>query len=194
VLRIAYYLLGPYLVLSWGWASPLDLGLADLDWVTGIGLAIVIGAGGVLLLLLLWWQYVRLVGDEASMQQALWLGQPQGWAFVLREAILLESWWALCRSPMLLHAGPYWGVYLGLALVFIASLLNPRTRYELGILGLREGAVLTASLAMLTSTLYIFTHNLWLCIALHFISRMAVLQLVHHSMTVRLPAQKRPPT
>jgi hypothetical protein len=193
-LRIAYYLLGPYLVLSWGWASPLDLGLADLDWVTGIGLAVVIGAGGVLLLLLLWWQYVRLVGDQAALQQALWLVQPQGWAFMLREAILLESWWALCRSPMLMHAGPYWGVYLGLALVFIASLFNPHTRYELGTLGLREGTVLTASLAMLTSTLYIFTHNLWLCIALHFVSRMAVLQLVHHSMTVRLLAEKRPHT
>ncbi len=189
VLRIAYYLLGPYLVLSWGWASPLDLGLADLDWVRGIALAIVIGVGGISLLLLLWWQYVRLMGDQTNMQQALWLDQPQGWAFALREAILLESWWALCRSPMLLHAGPYWGVYLGLVLVFIASLLNPHTRYELATLGLREGVVLTASLAVLTATLYVFTHNLWLCIALHFGSRMAVLQLLHHGMVGHRLAQ-----
>jgi hypothetical protein len=192
VLRIVYYLLGPYLVLHRGWASPLDVGLADLDWVSGVGFTFAIGLGGLLLLLLLWWQYVRLVGDEAAMHQTHWLDVPQGWAFALREAILLESWWAFCRSPMLLHAGPYWGVYLGLALAFSVAMLSPRTRYELGTPAFREDVVLTASLAVLTSTLYVFAHNLWLCIALHFVSRMVVLQLVRHSTTRRLPAETRP--
>lgn len=183
VLRLAYYLVAPYLVLYWGWASPLDLGLADLDWVRGVGLAVALGAGTLLLLLLLWWQYVRLVENPPMTQQAAWLGQPWGWAFALREAILLESWWALCRSPMLWLAGPYFGVYFGLAAVFAAGLLNARTRYELGVAGLREDAVLTASLAVVTATLYVFIHNLWLCIALHFVLRMIILHLVYPGMT-----------
>jgi hypothetical protein len=192
MLRIVYYLLGPYLVLSLGWASPLNLGLADLDWVAGVGFTLAIGFGGLLLLLLLWWQYVRLLGDRVAMQQALWLDLPQGWAFALREAILLESWWAFLRSPMLLQVGPFWGVYLGLALAFMVGMLNPRTRYELGTPGLREDVILTASLAVLTATMYVFTHNLWLCIALHFVSRIAVLQLVHHSITRRQSAETMP--
>ena len=113
------------------------------------------------------------------MQQAAWVEQPWGWAFVLREAILLESWWALCRSPMLLLAGSYFGVYLGLAAVLIASLLNARTRHELGVPGLREEVVLTASLAIVTGTSYVFIQNLWLCIGLHFVLRIIILQMVH---------------
>ena len=116
------------------------------------------------------------------MLQASWSGQPQGWAFVLREAILLESWWALCRSPMLLAAGPYWGVYLGLALAMIVAWLNARTRHELGVDGQREGVILTASLALLSATLYLFTRNLWLCIALHFVLRWAILKLVQSKL------------
>jgi hypothetical protein len=80
---------------------------------------------------------------------------------------------------MLLLAGPYYGVYFGLAAVFAAGLLNARTRYELGVAGLREDVVLTASLAMVTATLYVFIHNLWLCIALHFVMRMIILHVAY---------------
>ncbi len=176
--RLAYYLVAPYLILYSGWASPLDLGLADLDWISGLGLGVAIGLGSVSLLLLLWWQYVRLVKDQPMMPQAKWLEQPLGWAFVLREAMFLEAWSALCRSPMLLLAGPYFGVYLGLAAVFAAALLNARTRHALGVPGLREQVVLTASLAVVTAIVYVFTRNLWVCIAVHFLLRVIVLRLV----------------
>jgi hypothetical protein len=177
-LRLAYYLLPSYLVLYWGWASPLDLGLADLDWIGGIGSTVAIGVGCLLLLGWVWWQHTRFSEGSLALQQARWLEQPWGWAFVLREVIFLEVWWALCRSPMLVLAGPYWGVYWGLAAVLVAALLNARTRHELRMPGQREGVILTGSLAMATATLYIFTHNLWLCIALHFVLRLAVLDLV----------------
>jgi hypothetical protein len=188
VLRLAYYLLGPYFILVGGYASLLEFGLADLDWVRGVGLTLAIGAGSLPLLLWVWWQYVRLTGDRVPMQEALWLEQPLGWTFALREAILLESWWALLRSPMLLLAGPYLGVYLGLALAAILGLLNPHARHALLAQGQREGGMLTASLAVLSATLYVFVHNLWLCIALHFVLRMAVLTLVHNGTTRRSPA------
>ena len=186
LLRLAYYLLVPYLILYYGWASPLDLGLADLDWIYGVGLTVAIALGSLCLLLLAWWQCVRLLascsagqtGELLMMRQVQWLEQPWGWAFVLREAMLLESGWALYRSPLLLLAGPYLGVYLGLAAVFVAGLLNARTRHELGMPGRREEIILTASIAVVTATLYVFVHNLWLCIATHFALRVIVLRFV----------------
>lgn len=178
LLRLAYYLVPPYLVLYYGWASPLDLGLADLDWIRGIGWSVAWGGGSLLLLLLLWWQYTRLIRHPPRMQDAQWLAQPWGWAFILREAILMESWWALCRSPMLLLTGPYFGVYLGLVIVSVAALLNAHIWYALSTPGLREEVVLAASLAVVTATLYAFIHNVWLCVAVHFIMRMAIQHLI----------------
>ncbi len=181
VVRMAYYLVGPYLALSWGLASPLDFGLANLDWIGGLGWALGLGTMGLLLLGPLWWQYARLVGDRIRLGEADWLEQPYGWAFIMREAILMEAWTALCRSPMLVLAGPYWGVYLGLAFASFAALLKRSTIHELGTAGQREGVVLTGSLALLTATLYAFARNLWLCIALHFVLRFAVASLVRHA-------------
>jgi hypothetical protein len=185
LLRLAYYLLGPYLILSWGWASPLDLGLANLDWVGGMGATVALGAGCLLLLGWQWWQHARLSEGPVTLEQVQWLEQPWGWSFLLREAVYLETWWALCRSPMLVLAGPYWGVYLGLAAVFVAALLNPRVRHALRTPGYREEVILTGSLAMVTATLYVFTHNLWLCIMLHLVLQVAILDLVRRENRLR---------
>ncbi len=187
LLRMAYYLLAPYLVLSWGWASPLDLGLADLDWIGGIGVTVALGVGCLLLLAWVWWQHARLNEGPLALQQAQWLEQPWGWVFVLREAVFLEAWLALCRSPMLVLAGSYWGVYWGLAAALAAALLNARIRHELRMPGYREGIILTGSLATATATLYLFAHNLWLCIALHFVLRAAILGLVRVAHRHRFP-------
>jgi hypothetical protein len=178
LLRLAYYLLPAYLILSWGWASPLDLGLANLDWVGGIGVTVAVGAGCLVLLAWQWWQHARLSVGSLALEQVQWLEQPWGWAFLLREVVYLETWWALCRSPMLVLAGPYWGVYWGLATVFVAALLNARVRHQLRTPGDREGVILTGSLAMVTATLYVFTHNLWLCMMLHLMLQVAILELV----------------
>ena len=183
VVRVLFYLLSPYCVLTRGLASPLDFGLADLEWVSGLGLTLAIGAGSIVLLVAVWSQYVRRIGGLAVPWQTHRVAQRPGWPFALREALLLESWWALCRSPMLQLAGPYHGVYLGLVLALSAGLLNPRTRHQLRTPGFQEEVVLTASLAILTATLYVFVHNLWLCIALHFALRLTVLALLRHSPT-----------
>ena len=178
LLRLTYYLLVPYFVLYWGWASPLDFGLADLDWMAGISATAALGGGTLLLLIWLWWQHSRLVEGSLRMQQTQWLQQPWGWVLVLCEVLFLEAWWALCRSPMLLLAGPYWGVYWGLFAVWVAALLNPRLWHELRTPGYREGVLLTWMLATVTATLYVFVHNLWLCVALHAALRMTILELV----------------
>lgn len=178
IVRLAYCLIIPYVVLSQGWVSPLDLGLADLDWIRGSGVAAALAAGSLVLLAFTWSHYARLVGSYAAVPHERWLAQPWGWAFGVREAIYLEASWALVRSPVLLLAGPYFGAYLGLAAVYAAGLLNARVRHELSIRGAREEVVLTASLAIVTATLYVYVHNLWLCIAAHASLRLAVARLV----------------
>lgn len=187
-LRLAYYLVLPYLILYWGWASPLDLGLADLDWIGGVGTTVALGVVSLVVLVWLWWQHARLSETPLFLPQAQWLEEPWGWVFVLRESVLLEVWWAFCRSPMLVLTDSYWGVYAGLAAVLAAALLNPRVRHELRTPGYREGVILTGSLAMVTATLYVLVRNLWLCIALHFILRMVILAVVHSQSKHRLGA------
>jgi len=185
IVRLVYYLVVPYLVLQSGLASPLDFGLAKLDWIRDVGIGSAFGLGSLCLLVLIWRQYVRCAAGQPVVRQAKWLEQPWGWAFALREAILLESWWALCRSPMLLWTGAYFGVYFGLAIVVGAALLNARVRHELATPSLREEIVLTGSLAAVTATLYVFVPNLWLCIAVHFCLRVIVLSLVLKGMKYR---------
>jgi hypothetical protein len=181
-IRVAYYLLPPYLVLYYGWANPLDLGLADLDWIRGTGQTVAFALGSLAVLALVWWQYVRRVRPQSATAQEQWLGQPWGWAFILREAILLESGWALVRSPMVLGADAYSGTYLALAAVYASAWLNPRTRHELAVPGAREGVLLTGIIAVWTATLYVYVHNLWLCIAAHFLLRVCLLALVRRGM------------
>ena len=187
LLRLAYYLVVPYLVLYWGWASPLDLGLANLDWIGGISATVAFGVESLLLLAWVWWRHTRLAESPLTMQQAQWLEQPWGWVSVLREAIFLEAWWALNRSAMLVLAGPYLGIYWGLAAAFAAALLNGRIRHELRTPGYREGVILTGALAVVSATLYVFAHNLWLCMALHMVLRMAILELVRRTGRPVLP-------
>ena len=191
LLRLGYYLVVPYWVLWQGWVSPLDLGLANLDWIRDTGVASALGMGSLALLVLIWWHYARRNPDLPLMRQAMWLEQPWGWAFVLRHALFLEFWWAICRSPMLLWAGSYYGVYLGLVVATGAALLNPYVRHGLAVPGLCEEIVLTASLAVVSATLYIFTHNLWLCITVHFLLRLTVLHLVRRAMK-QLPVCSAP--
>ena len=182
LLRLAYYLVVPYWVLWQGWVSPLDLGLANLNWIRDTGVASALGVGSLALLVPIWWHYARRNSDLPRMWQAVWLEQPWGWAFVLRHALFLECWWAMCRSPLLLWAGSYYGVYLGLIVAAGAALLNPYVRHGLAVHGHYEEIVLTASLAVVSATLYVFTHNLLLCITVHSCLRLTVLHLVRRGM------------
>ena len=178
LLRLGYYLLVPFVVLRLGWASPLDLGLADLDWVRGVGTTVVLCLAAILLLGCTWREFVRLADEAPPMDDLRWVSDAWGWTWLLREAVLLEASWSLIRAPLLLIAGPYWGVYAALGLVLSVSLFDPRTRSHLDTAGLREDVLLTGSVAIVTATLYALAHNVWLCAAAHVAVRGAVLWLV----------------
>lgn len=175
-LRWTYYLGLPYWALHTGWLSPIDVGIANLDWVRSIGWAAALGTFGMAILLVLWWQYAHLTAGTATLPQSRWLLEPLGWAPLLRESVFAECWVAVCRGALLLWLGPYWAIYGGVAAVGLAAWLNPRTRLGLQTTGEREQIILAGSAIVLTSTLWVFAPNLWVSIALHFLLRTAILQ------------------
>jgi hypothetical protein len=175
LLRIAYHLGAPYSLLHFGWASPLELGLVDLDWIASTGRTLALGAGALAILIPLWWQYLRLVDQRSSRAPAGACTPSFGWAYVLREAILTESWLGFCRAPFLLLAGRYYGAYLGLGLATAAAVLNPWKRRACAVRHMREDMVLAGTVTLLSTTLYVFTRNLWGCMVLHYGIRQAML-------------------
>lgn len=178
LLRLAYYVLVPFAVLQLGWVSPVDLGLANLDWIRGIGVTVALSLAALAPLLWIWRCYLRLVkwsGDCVVVRQ--W-AEPWGWTRSLREAILLEASWALIRSAGLVALGDYWGVCAGLGLILVSVLIDPRALSDLRTVGRREEPLLDASLALVTSAVFWLTGNLWLCCCAHAALRCMVLSMV----------------
>ncbi len=176
-LRVLFHLGPPYLVLLGGWASPADLGLVGHDWISGIGYAAGIGVGALALMIAVWGQRAHLLGRGDPTRKPMWVQQAQDGWLVLSDAILLEVGWAFCRAPFVIMAGGYWGPYVALLTVALAGALNAGTRAALDQQGTREEIVLTASVAVVSTTLYIFAQNLWLNIGVHLLLGLGVLGL-----------------
>ena len=189
LLRIAYYLLVPFVVLQLGWASPPDLGLANLDWVRGIGAAVALTVAALVPLLWIWRRYAGLVGESGKPLVVMEWTEPWGWTRSLREAILLEASWALIRSAAVVSLGGHWGTWIGLGMILASVLLDPRMAQDLRVVGRREGPLLAASIALVTTTVFWGSRNLWLSCAAHVTLRSAVLSMM--SRTGAEPGQGR---
>lgn len=162
-LGLGFFLGIPYLALVRGVTNPWLMGLLPSDWVTGIGLGTVLGLGTFLFLFVAWAYYLRALPPEEAGR--ILLTQPQGWWAIL-EVVQLEAHWAFLRSAPLVLWGDYYGVFVGLGLVYLEGWTHPQTRRQLGRSG-QEGILWTASLALSTSVIFYFTKNLWLTAALH---------------------------
>ncbi|MFQ6059080.1 MAG: hypothetical protein ACE5MB_09420 [Anaerolineae bacterium] len=182
-LRLLYYLGLPYLALLKGVINPRSMGLSDLDWLRGAGLGVALGGGAFLLLALTWWYYAHsthLLYPQADplSSHLTTLNRPWGWALLLLDVIYLEVHWAFYRSgPIQVLADLYSGVFLGLALAFLEAYSSPHLRR-----GLRQpeqagGILLTGSLALVVALIYLFTHNLWLCVLSHLGIEVGLLRL-----------------
>lgn len=178
LLRLVYYVVVPFAVLQLGWATPVDLGLADLDWVRGIGVA-----GSVTLLILapylwIWRRYLQLVDGSGCSRMVMQWAESWGWVSSIREAILMEASWALIRSAGLVVLGSRWGTYAGLALILTAELLDRPAITNVSGADRREESLLRASIAVVTATVFQVTGNVWLCCVVHAILRSSVLWLM----------------
>lgn len=171
----AYWVLTPYLALIAGGASPRLMGLSAIDWALslriGVGLAL-----GVLAFALL----ARAASsrtDEFSEKEDT-RPAPQHWPEILASVGLCgaeEFFWSFLRGTIAelfvtlsvtLDASGYWAVWLAALLAApIAARTQPTTMHRL---------VKLTILAM-TSVLFFYTYNFWLCWALHALSWMLLL-------------------
>jgi len=174
LLRLAYYVVVPFTVLQLGWASPPDLGLADLDWVRGIGAAGALMLSILVLLLWIWRRYLRLVEGAGYSQCVMRWTESWAWIRTIREAILMEASWALIRSAGLVMLGNRWGPYAGLVLILTSLLLDQPALTDLPRVGRREEPLQVASIALVTATVYQVSGNTWLCCATHAALRVSV--------------------
>ncbi len=189
-LRLLYYIGMPFAALLWGHDAVIGrlLGLQRLDlsvfggeeasantvanwidWTHDVGWAAVLGIGTWGLLALGWWAYSRALvaaGVTTDGGETTPRADTSGWIF-LREAAYHEVHWAFYRNMPILATGPYWGVWIGLALVALEAALNPTWRTGLTDPQRAPVQLSRGALAILSSMLFLLTQNLWLVLALH---------------------------
>ncbi|MFQ6014910.1 MAG: hypothetical protein ACE5NP_05660 [Anaerolineae bacterium] len=184
-LRLLYYLGLPYLALLRGVTNPRLMGLAGLDWIQGLGMGMALSGGAFLLLALGWWYHLRQVGalyPVASGPCPRWrqeLSRPWGWALLIPPVVYWQAHWAFYRSgPILVLDDPYFGTFVGLALVILEWWTNPAWRESLGQVGRVEKTLMTTSLAFVTAIIYFFTANFWLLVLIHLALWAGLLRLI----------------
>ena len=183
VARLLYYIGLPAAALFWGRDALIGrfFGLQPLilpgspgtehtallsanwtDWVHDLGWAAALGlvSGGLLLLAGLAHRRA-LPGGYVRPTRS-----PAVWETV-REAIYHETHWAFYRNGPIVAFGLYWGIWVGLALVALEALADPIWRKRLNDPGRVPPQLLRASLAMVSSLLFLQTQNLWVAIAVH---------------------------
>jgi len=174
--RFLFFLGVPYLALG-GWPlppfqgvlSPEEMGLVGLNarwpvtrWLEAAGTGVGVGLIAGLILALAWTNACRWAGPSQMRFS------PRPWWALLVDGPALQAHWAFYRGALSLLLGNIsWGVFLGLALVYLEWGLNPRWRqgwrspHEAG------GRWLRAALALVTALVFLLTRNLWVCLALH---------------------------
>jgi hypothetical protein len=147
------------------------MGLTDPDWVKGVGLGVALGVGTLSLLALIWWWYVRAIVTlpikERGTSGLGFAGYTDGWV-LLREVIYLETHWAFYRSAtILLLDDDYVGTFLGFLLVTLEWSINPAWRMDLNSPWRSANILVRWSMALAMSITFLFTHNLWVLVPIH---------------------------
>lgn len=176
VARFLFYLGIPYLALG-GWPLPPlsgllsmeELGLAGVQprwpatrWLSTAGTGIWLGLGAFLLLLLAW-RNARRGSVRLSFA-------PRPWWALLIDGLYLEAHWAFYRAGLAVALGDlYTGIFAGLGLVALEAVLDPFWRA--GWRGERTaaGRWLRTALAIVSALLFLLTHSLWVCLAVHWV-------------------------
>ncbi len=170
--RLAYSLGVPYLALLLGVADARRMGLVGLPG--GLHLLVGSGAGLAGVGLLAWsWGQVAVVSYRRGSRRRLFAAEwqafrtPWGWVSFLAEIVCLEMSWAFVRGAAIRLAGLYAGVFVGLAALAATWLLRPGRLEGLAGPEERADAFLTGGLALVTSLVFLYAENLWLCGLVH---------------------------
>lgn len=178
--------------------APLTLvaGVLALDWARALGAGSLLALGAFIALALMWWRYQRLAsklptrswhfqvseGPDDAPPATRWplsasiaaLQQPWGWARLLLYAVYLETHWTFYRAWTLDllrddPAGATMGSFLGLVLVCLEWYGDVGLRERLRTLAGVEEWVFVASLAFVSTFIFLFIGNLWVLIVIHWL-------------------------
>ncbi len=178
----AYWVLTPYLALIAGGVSPRLMGLASINWAVslriGVGLALGLLAFALLARAASTWTGASSEKRAARPDLGQWLDSLGLIGLCGAE----EFFWSFLRGaldelfvtlPIALDAPGYWAVWLAALLAApMAAFHQPTALHRL---------VKLAILAM-TSILFFYTHNFWLCWALHALSWTLMIHSANGSM------------
>ena len=174
--RIARWILVPYIGLLLGVLSPRLMGLGSPDWISVLTVGVVAVSGLFVLLALI---RIWLESDIESAGALAYLGQSSGPSLI--ESCAQEFHWCFLRGGVLdlLYSltipslsPQYWAVWIGGAIslpgVFIQS-------------SAQSDRFLTVLILLTTSSLFLFTQSFWLCCLLHLGIRFILLWGAHES-------------
>ena len=182
--RFAYYIGLPYLALG-GWPlqpyrgllAPASLGLVGLDgswtvnrWLEAAGTGAGVGLLALLFLLLAW-----LNANRSSGTTRLSLPVRPAWTMVV-DGLYLQVHWSFYRAALAVTVDDlYVGVFWGLGLTYLEWSLSPFWRRAWRLYRGQAGEVwLRAVLALVAALLFLLTHNLWVCLVVHWALALAL--------------------
>lgn len=160
--RWVYYLVVPWATLMLGYSTAHALGVWGMDWLNGVIYFAVLAVGAGIVILWVWRPYTQ--------NEHLRTIDESGWtrARHIIEITYQEAHWAFYRSGPILWLGDfYWGSFLGLALVLIEGWSNPTVRASAHDIARADAPLWSGSLAIISTIVFIFTQNVWYCLAVH---------------------------
>ncbi len=175
LIRFGYYVGVPFLALYFGWIDRRVMGLGLLDWATGLQWAIVLLLASWLILMVIWLPYLRATSAVLAPE-----GTHRSFPRRVVEIIYMQFHWAFYRAAaitLLTGIVPdegYWGVAIGLALIFLEALTNPVNRSRLNRIGQADSVVWNSGQAVINGLGFLVTGNFYLLVFIHFLLKVSV--------------------
>jgi hypothetical protein len=179
----AYWGLIPYLALITGGVSPRWLGVASVDWraglTLGIGLALALVALAALVRVMLASGAPRtpaaprdmaaapvseLVTASVTVSVVVGLSGVEEWFWCFLRSAVAES---LVILQLPLDLPVYWSIWIAALLALPSALLVQPTAYH---------RLVKVAILLMTSILFFYTRNFWLCWAVHAITWLLLAQ------------------
>jgi hypothetical protein len=160
--RWVYYLVLPWTALMLGYATARTFGVWNVDWLERAPHFAILGVGAAIAFIWVWQPYARTEHPHA-IDESGW-----NWARHIAEVIYQQAHWAFYRTGPIVWLGDiYWGSFFGLGLVLLEAGANPFVRANLRDITRADAPLWSSSIAIASTTLFIFTQNSWYCLALH---------------------------
>ncbi|MBI5305018.1 MAG: hypothetical protein HY868_22995 [Chloroflexi bacterium] len=171
--RWVYFLLLPWGTLMLGWNTTRALGIWRMDWFSTAFAFAALGIGAMLVVIWVWRPYARTLHPHA-IDETGWY-----WAGQIVETLYQETHWAFYRSgPVMWLADFYWGGLFGLSLTLLESWSDPHVRARIDEVTRADAPLWRASLAIISTLVFILTQNSWYCLIVHLLLALAIRRVI----------------